>query len=147
TPSYSMHPLITTGTGASWLSADRKDDLTLDAETVAAEVARVEPDIVFLCTPNNPTGTSIGLDVIEAAYGNCSGIVIVDEAYVEFSRPAKSSAMTLLEGRPRLVVSRTMSKAFAGAGLRLGHAVADPALIAVLRLGRLPHHLPQVHRP
>ena len=144
TPSYSMHPLITTGTGASWLSADRKDDFTLDAETVAAEVARVEPDIVFLCTPNNPTGTSIGLDVIEAAYDNCSGIVIVDEAYAEFSRPAKSSAMTLLEGRPRLVVSRTMSKAFACAGLRLGYAVADPALIDVLRLVRLPYHLSEV---
>src|SRR5699024_9654248 len=116
-----------TGTGASWLSADRKDDCTLDAETVAAEVARVEPDIVFLCTPNNPTGTSIGLDVIEAAYDYCSGIVIVDEAYAEFSRPPKSPAITLLEGRPRLVVSRTMSKAFACACLRLGYAVADPA--------------------
>ncbi|MCD1285986.1 MULTISPECIES: histidinol-phosphate transaminase [unclassified Brevibacterium] len=144
TPSYSMHPLITTGTGASWQSFERKDDFTLDAETVAAEVARVDPDIVFLCTPNNPTGTSIGLDVIEAAYENCSGIVIVDEAYAEFSRPAKPSAMTLLEGRPRLVVSRTMSKAFACAGLRLGYAIAAPELIDVLRLVRLPYHLSEI---
>lgn len=144
TPSYSMHPLITTGTGASWQSFERKDDFTLDAETVAAEVARVDPDIVFLCTPNNPTGTSIGLDVIEAAYDNCSGIVIVDEAYAEFSRPAKPSAMTLLEGRPRLVVSRTMSKAFACAGLRLGYAIAAPELIDVLRLVRLPYHLSEI---
>jgi len=144
TPSYSMHPLITTGTGASWRSSDRNDDFTLDAEAVGAEVARVDPDIVFLCTPNNPTGTSIGLDVIEAAYDNGSGIVIVDEAYAEFSRPAKSSAMTLLEGRPRLVVSRTMSKAFACAGLRLGYAIADPALIDVLRLVRVPYHLSEI---
>lgn len=144
TPSYSMHPLITTGTGASWQSFERKDDFTLDAETVAAEVARVDPDIVFLCTPNNPTGTSIGLDVIEAAYENCSGIVIVDEAYAEFSRPAKPSAMTLLAGRPRLVVSRTMSKAFACAGLRLGYAIAAPELIDVLRLVRLPYHLSEI---
>ncbi|WP_227492778.1 histidinol-phosphate transaminase [Brevibacterium sp. CFH 10365] len=144
TPSYSMHPLITTGTGAEWQHVERKDDFTLDADTVAAEVARANPDIVFLCTPNNPTGTSIGLDVIEAAYDNCSGIVIVDEAYAEFSRPAKSSAMTLLDGRPRLVVSRTMSKAFACAGLRLGYAIAAPELIDVLRLVRLPYHLSEV---
>ena len=144
TPSYSMHPLITTGTGAEWQHVERKDDFTLDAETVAAEVARANPDLVFLCTPNNPTGTSIGLDVIEAAYDNCAGIVIVDEAYAEFSRPAKSSAMTLLDGRPRLVVSRTMSKAFACAGLRLGYAIAAPELIDVLRLVRLPYHLSEV---
>src|SRR5699024_12787220 len=85
---------------------------TCHAESVAAELLRFEPDIVFHCTPTNPTCTSTGLDVTEAAYDTCSGIVIVDEAYAEFSRPAKSSAMTLLEGRPRLVVSRTMSKAF-----------------------------------
>ncbi|MGC2942144.1 MULTISPECIES: histidinol-phosphate transaminase [unclassified Brevibacterium] len=144
TPSYSMHPLITTGTGAEWQHVERRDDFTLDADTVAAEVSRANPDIVFLCTPNNPTGTSIGLDVIEAAYDNCSGIVIVDEAYAEFSRPAKSSAMTLLEGRPRLVVSRTMSKAFACAGLRLGYAIAAPELIDVLRLVRLPYHLSEI---
>ena len=144
THSYSMHPLITTGTGAEWQHVERKDDFTLDADTVAAEVARANPDIVFLCTPNNPTGTSIGLDVIEAAYDNCAGIVIVDEAYAEFSRPAKSSAMTLLEGRPRLVVSRTMSKAFACAGLRLGYAIAAPELIDVLRLVRLPYHLSEI---
>ena len=100
--------------------------------------------IVFLCTPNNPTGTSIDLDVIEAAYDNCSGIVIVDEAYAEFSRPARASAMTLLAGRPRLVVSRTMSKAFACAGLRLGYAIAAPELIDVLRLVRLPYHLSEI---
>ncbi|GAA3833413.1 histidinol-phosphate transaminase [Brevibacterium ammoniilyticum] len=144
TPSYSMHPLITTGTGAEWVHADRDDDFGLTAEAVAAEVARVDPDIVFLCTPNNPTGTSLGLDVIEAAYDNCSGIVIVDEAYAEFSRPALPSAMTLLEGRPRLVVSRTMSKAFACAGLRLGYAIAAPELIDTLRLVRLPYHLSDV---
>ncbi|MGO2600581.1 MAG: histidinol-phosphate transaminase [Brevibacterium aurantiacum] len=144
TPSYSMHPLITTGTGATWRASARNDDFTLDAETVAAEVAALNPDIVFLCTPNNPTGTSIDLDVIEAAYDNCSGIVIVDEAYAEFSRPARASAMTLLDGRPRLVVSRTMSKAFACAGLRLGYAIASPDLIDVLRLVRLPYHLSEI---
>lgn len=144
TPSYSMHPLITTGTGASWVAASRDEEFELDAASVAAEVARVDPDIVFLCTPNNPTGTSIGLDVIAAAYENCRGIVIVDEAYAEFSRPALPSAMTLLEGRPRLVVSRTMSKAFACAGLRLGYAIAAPELIDALRLVRLPYHLSDI---
>ncbi|GAA1644819.1 MULTISPECIES: histidinol-phosphate transaminase [Brevibacterium] len=144
TPSYSMHPLITTGTGATWVAASRDEEFELDAASVAAEVARVDPDIVFLCTPNNPTGTSIGLDVIAAAYENCRGIVIVDEAYAEFSRPALPSAMTLLEGRPRLVVSRTMSKAFACAGLRLGYAIAAPEVIDALRLVRLPYHLSDI---
>src|SRR5699024_4698341 len=144
TPSYSIYPLITCGTGFRWLSAVSTVYFTLDVETVAAEVARVDTGIDFLGTANNSTGTSIGLDVIEAGYDHCSGTIIVHRAYAEFSRPAKSSAMTLLEGRPRLVVSRTMSKAFACAGLRLRYAVADPALIDVLRLVRLPYHLSEV---
>src|SRR5699024_12362536 len=78
TPSYSMHPLITTGTGPSLLSVDRKDDFTLDAETAAAEVARVDPHIVFLCAPNNPTGTPTALVVSEAASDNGDGLLVAD---------------------------------------------------------------------
>src|SRR5699024_1626347 len=122
----------------------RKDDLTLDAETFAAVVARVEPDLVFLCSPKKPSGTSIGLAVIEATSDKLPGIVIVDEAYAEFIRLAKSSAMTILSVRTRLIVSRTMSKAFACSRLRLRYAIADPALIDVLRLVRLPYHLSAV---
>jgi histidinol-phosphate aminotransferase len=104
-------------------------------------VRRADPDVVFLCSPNNPTGTALGLDVVEAAYEATSGVVVVDEAYAEFARTGTPSALTLLPGRPRLVVTRTMSKAFALAGARVGYLAADPAVCDALRLVRLPYHL------
>jgi histidinol-phosphate aminotransferase len=104
-------------------------------------VAEARPDVVFLCAPNNPTGTPMGLDVISAVYDATGGIVVVDEAYQEFAPREERSAITLLPGRERLVVSRTMSKAFAFAGARVGYLAADPAVIDALRLVRLPYHL------
>jgi histidinol-phosphate aminotransferase len=101
----------------------------------------VKPDVVMLCSPNNPTGTPMPIDVIEAVYDSTDGIVIVDEAYFEFAPRDERSALTLLPDRERLVVSRTMSKAFAFAGARVGYLAADPAVIDALRLVRLPYHL------
>ncbi len=114
---------------------------TIDAHDAAAQVADAAPDVVFLCAPNNPTGTPLGIDVIEAVYDATDGVVIVDEAYQEFAPRDERSALTLLPGRERLVVSRTMSKAFAFAGARVGYLAADPAVIDALRLVRLPYHL------
>jgi histidinol-phosphate aminotransferase len=104
-------------------------------------VQRTNPDLVFLCAPNNPTGTPLSLDTIEAVYNASTGIVVVDEAYAEFAPVGAPSALTLLPGRPRLLVSRTMSKAFAFAGARVGYLAADPAVTDALRLVRLPYHL------
>ncbi|NYF16414.1 histidinol-phosphate aminotransferase [Microbacterium sp. AK009] len=140
-PTYSMYPLLTRGTGAAWQTGSRAHDFTVSAESAAAQVAEAEPDVVFLCAPNNPTGTPLPLDVIDAVYDAARGIVIVDEAYVEFAPHDAPSAVTLLPDRPRLVVSRTMSKAFAFAGARVGYLAADPAVIDALRLVRLPYHL------
>lgn len=140
-PTYSMYPLLTGATGAQYVSGTRGPDFSLSAADAAAQVAEVQPDVVFLCAPNNPTGTPMALDVIEAVYEVSRGIVIVDEAYWEFAPREESSALTLLQGRERLVVSRTMSKAFAFAGARVGYLAADPALIDALRLVRLPYHL------
>lgn len=140
-PTYSMYPLLTRGTGATWRAGVRERDFTVSADSAAAQVAEAEPDVVFLCAPNNPTGTPLPLDVIDAVYGATRGIVIVDEAYVEFAPHDAPSAVTLLPDRPRLVVSRTMSKAFAFAGARVGYLAADPAVIDALRLVRLPYHL------
>ncbi len=140
-PSYSMYPNIATTTGTRVVEGRRDDDFRLSPETVAAEVERVRPDLVVLCAPNNPTGTPIGLDAVRAAYDATDGVVIVDEAYGEFMPEGAPSALTLLPGRPRLAVSRTMSKAFAFAGARLGYLAADPALVDALRLVRLPYHL------
>lgn len=140
-PTYSMYPLLTRGTGADWIAGTRSSDYSIEAADAAAQVAHVSPAVVFLCSPNNPTGTPLGLDVVEAVYDATDGIVIVDEAYFEFAPHDERSALTLLPGRERLVVSRTMSKAFAFAGARVGYLAADPALIDALRLVRLPYHL------
>jgi histidinol-phosphate aminotransferase len=140
-PTYSMYPLLTRATGAEWVAGTRAPDFGVDAQDAAAQVADAAPDVVFLCSPNNPTGTPLGLDVVEAVYEATDGIVIVDEAYHEFAPRDERSALTLLPGRERLAVSRTMSKAFAFAGARVGYLAADPALIDALRLVRLPYHL------
>ncbi len=141
TPSYSMHPLITASTGAAWVEAPRDAGFDIDIDTAVAAVREHRPDVVFLCTPNNPTGNGLGLEVVEAVLAATDGIVIVDEAYAEFARPGFRTALGLLPDHPRLVVSRTMSKAFAFAGVRLGYAVAHPAFVDALRLVRLPYHL------
>ncbi|MFD1339115.1 histidinol-phosphate transaminase [Microbacterium lemovicicum] len=140
-PTYSMYPLLTRGTGAEWIAGTRGHDFVVTADDAARQVADARPDVVFLCAPNNPTGTPMGLDVIEAVYDATDGIVIVDEAYQEFAPRDERSAVTLLPDRERLVVSRTMSKAFAFAGARVGYLAADPAFIDALRLVRLPYHL------
>lgn len=140
-PTYSMYPLLAQGTGASWVAGERQPDYTITPEEAVAQIEQVDPDVVLLCSPNNPTGTPLGLDVIEAVYAAARGVVVVDEAYQEFAPHDAPSALTLLEGRPRLAVSRTMSKAFAFAGARVGYLAADPAFIDALRLVRLPYHL------
>jgi histidinol-phosphate aminotransferase len=138
-PTYSMHSIIADGTGTAWVTAERDAEYRLSAETVVNAILEHQPNIVFLCSPNNPTGTPLDLEVIAAAYDATDGILLVDEAYAEFGD--QPSAITLLDGRPRLIVSRTMSKAFAFAGARLGYLAADPAVVDALRLVRLPYHL------
>ncbi|HVE62326.1 MAG TPA: histidinol-phosphate transaminase [Mycobacteriales bacterium] len=138
-PSYSMHRLIAQATGTGWVAVDRAEDFSLSADDAVREVEEHQPDVVFLCSPNNPTATALPADVVTAVADAAPGMVIVDEAYVEFSH--FPSAVGLLPGRPRLVVTRTMSKAFAMAGTRLGYLAADPAVVDALRLVRLPYHL------
>jgi histidinol-phosphate aminotransferase len=143
-PSYAMHPMITHVTGTRWIDAFRDEDFGLEPARAIAAVEEHRPDIVFLTSPNNPTGTALPLDAIEAVIEAAPGMVVVDEAYGEFRRAGTPSALTLLDGRPRLIVTRTMSKAFAMAGTRLGYLAADPAVIEALLLVRLPYHLSAV---
>ncbi|AWB95223.1 histidinol-phosphate transaminase [Agromyces badenianii] len=140
-PTYSMYGLLASGTGTEWITAGRDEEFELSAATAVAAVRAHDPDIVLLCAPNNPTGTPLSLETIEAVADAARGIVVVDEAYFEFADPGSQSALTLLAGRPRLLVSRTMSKAFAFAGARVGYLAGDPAAIDALRLVRLPYHL------
>jgi histidinol-phosphate aminotransferase len=146
TPAYAMHPIITATVGTRWVDGLRGVEgagaFDLDVTSAVAQVKAHQPNIVFLCSPNNPTGTALGLDVVEAIYDAApQAIVVVDEAYAEFARAGTPSALTLLEGRERLVVTRTMSKAFALAGGRLGYLAASADLTEALRLVRLPYHL------
>lgn len=141
-PGYSMHELISRATGTGFTGLPRRG-LDLTAGMLVEAVREHRPDVLFLCSPNNPTGDALPLSAITAAYDAVSeterGIVVVDEAYAEFS--GVPSAVELLAGRPRLVVTRTMSKAFAFAGARVGYLAADPALVEALLLVRLPYHL------
>ncbi|MEU4554798.1 histidinol-phosphate transaminase [Micromonospora violae] len=140
-PAYSMHPLLALGTGTRWVPAERGVDFGLTAEEAVAQVREHQPDVVFLCSPNNPTGTALDPAVIAAVLDVAPGVVVVDEAYAEFARPGTVSALAVLPGHPRLVVTRTMSKAFGFAGGRLGYLAADPAVVQAVQLVRLPYHL------
>ncbi|MFF9348601.1 histidinol-phosphate transaminase [Streptomyces sp. NPDC014734] len=145
-PSYSMHALIARGTGTGWISGPRNEDFTIDVGAARAAIAELRPDVVFITSPNNPTGTAVDagtvLALYEAAQAARPSIVVVDEAYGEFSH--RPSLLPLIEGRPNLVLSRTMSKAFGAAGLRLGYLAADPAVVDAVQLVRLPYHLSSV---
>jgi histidinol-phosphate aminotransferase len=138
-PTYSMHRLIARGTATAYLPMPRLPGFRLDADAAALVVNEHDPDVVLLCSPNNPTGDALDLDVLDAVYAASRGMVIVDEAYAEFSD--QPSAVTLLPGRERLVVTRTMSKAFAFAAARLGYLAADPQVVDAVGLVRLPYHL------
>ena len=145
-PSYSMHGLIARGTGTGWISGPRNEDFTIDLAAAEKAIAENRPDVVFITTPNNPTGTAVPPETVlalyEAAQAAKPSMVVVDEAYIEFSHG--DSLLPLLEGRPNLVVSRTMSKAFGAAGLRLGYLAAHPAVVDAVQLVRLPYHLSAV---
>lgn len=140
TPTYSMYPLLADGTDTEWIPVPRPEGYALTPEFVASVLAERRPSIAIICGPNNPTGTPLDLEVVRAAYDAFDGMLIIDEAYHEFD-DVNPSALSLLDGRPRLMISRTMSKAFAFAGVRLGYLAADPAVVDALRLVRLPYHL------
>ncbi|MFI8565004.1 histidinol-phosphate transaminase [Rhodococcus sp. NPDC078407] len=139
-PSYSMHPIISSGTQTEWIPATRRADFSLDVDYAVQAIHERRPDVVFVTSPNNPTGHSIDEVDLRQILDAATGIVVVDEAYAEFSSAA--SSIGLIESYPStIVVSRTMSKAFAFAGGRLGYLVASPAVIDAMLLVRLPYHL------
>ena len=142
TPSYSMHPLIARVVGVQWSDGGRRPDFTLDSGAASRQVQELSPALTFITTPNNPTGTKVTLaeiKVMAQATKDVEGLLIVDEAYAEFDE--EGSAVTLIDEYPNVVVVRTMSKAFAFAGARLGYVVAHPQVVEALFLVRLPYHL------
>ncbi len=141
-PSYSVHPLIARATGVAWVDGSRRADFTLDTSVAIAEIKVAHPSLIFITTPNNPTGNSLPIGEIELlaqAAAEVGALLVVDEAYAEFSE--EPSAITLLAKYPHLVVVRTMSKAFAFAGARVGYMVADRKTVEAMLITRLPYHL------
>ena len=142
TPSYSVHPLIAKVIGTQWIEGKRRADFTLDIAKAKTDIAATKPALTFITTPNNPTGTTVTLAEIEElldATALVNGLLVVDEAYAEFSD--LPSAVTLLSKHSNLVVIRTMSKAFAFAGARLGYLISNKDLVSAMFLVRLPYHL------
>jgi len=163
TPTYSMYPEYARDTLTDYVTRPRREDFTLDVETAVAAISELRPAVVILASPNNPTGTALPLEdidrILEAARGHgpmlgaeigsparaSDCVVVIDEAYAEFRRTGVPSALELLgSANPHLAVTRTMSKAFGAAGLRLGYLAADRALVDALRVVRLPYHLSAV---
>jgi histidinol-phosphate aminotransferase len=144
TPTYSMYPEYARDTHTEWITAARTETFTIDVDVALKALATHQPAVVLLASPNNPTGTALPLEVVDAICAEAPGMVVVDEAYAEFRRAGTPSALQLLPKYPRLVVTRTMSKAFALAGGRLGYLAAASAVVDAVRIVRLPYHLSAV---
>jgi histidinol-phosphate aminotransferase len=142
TPSYSMHPLIAKVTDAQWIDGKRNADFSLNTADAIVQIEKNKPTLTFITTPNNPTGGAVTIAEIQKLADACKavgGLLVVDEAYAEFSQ--EKSAVTLIANNPHVIVIRTMSKAFAFAGARVGYLVSDIAVKDAMMIVRLPYHL------
>ena len=143
-PTYSMYPEYARDAMTGWVVGHREQDFSLDLDHALAVLDEHRPSVVLLPSPNNPTGTALPLETVRTLCAAAPGVVVIDEAYGEFRRKGTPSALELLPGTPNLVVTRTMSKAFALAGARLGYLAAAPEICDALRVVRLPYHLSAV---
>jgi histidinol-phosphate aminotransferase len=144
-PTYSMYPEYARATSTRWVTGRRSTAFQIDADDAVAAVVAERPSVVFVASPNNPTGTAVSLDTVgRLCEASPDAVVVVDEAYAEFRRDGTPSALSLLDQHPNLAVTRTMSKAFASAGVRLGYLAASRDLVNLLRVVRLPYHLSTV---
>jgi histidinol-phosphate aminotransferase len=144
-PTYSMYPEYARNTHTRWEVGQREDDFAIDLGRALALVRARRPSVVLLPSPNNPTGTALPAATISALCEELGeDLLVVDEAYAEFRRAGTPSALELLSRHPNLVVTRTMSKAFALAGARVGYLAAAPEICDALRIVRLPYHLSAV---
>lgn len=142
-PTYSMYEEYCRNTFTNYLSVPRNQDFTID-KLVIDKAVGLNPDIIVITSPNNPTGTIIDMSDIDYLLEKFSGVVVVDEAYAEFRPAGTPSAASRLKNHPRLVVVRTMSKAFSYAGARVGYAAASSEIVEAIQLVRLPYHLSSV---
>jgi histidinol-phosphate aminotransferase len=131
-PSFGMIPIFSKLNGLHPVGVPLTDTFDADAEAMLA----VQAKITYLCSPNNPTGNAFSREMIEQVADQAAGLVIIDEAYAEFAR---ANCLELLRRSRNVLITRTMSKAFGLAGLRVGYGVADPAVIAEIEKSRGPY--------
>lgn len=156
-PTYSMYPEYARDTFTGWALAHRNADFTLNVDRLIEQIHEIKPSMVLLTSPNNPTGTPLPFEDIERVLAVCESaevagaassdvhpIVVIDEAYIEFRDPGVPSAVELIASHDNLAVSRTMSKAFAFAGARVGYLAASQGIIDCVRIVRMPYHLSAV---
>jgi len=131
-PTFPMIPVFARMNGLTAVSAPLTTAYDADVDALLA----TDPAIVYLCSPNNPTGTTLSRAAIDAVVGRANGLVIIDEAYAEF---AGCNVVDLAMRSDRVLVTRTMSKAFGLAGLRIGYAIGAPDLVAAVEKSRGPY--------
>ncbi|RXK82609.1 histidinol-phosphate transaminase [Chlorobaculum sp. 24CR] len=135
-PSFSLYEKLALLLQAEVVEVPVRDNLDFDVDAMIEAAEREKVDFIVLSTPNNPTSKSLSHTEIERIVEAADAIVLVDEAYVEFSR--EQSALDLIDRYPNLVVLRTMSKALALAGMRIGFAIANPELLAEISKPKIP---------
>jgi histidinol-phosphate aminotransferase len=137
-PTYQMHAQIARVVGATVVEGKRNADFTLDRAEIERVVAESRPAVSFICSPNNPTGTVEPRVNVEAMLAVAPGVVVVDEAYAQFS---PWSALELVNDETPLVVTRTFSKTWSMAAARLGYLIGPRWLVADMEAVVLPYHL------
>jgi len=137
-PTYALHSHIAELTGTAVATGSRGPDLALDPAEVRRLIDDARPTVTFLCSPNNPTGEAVDPDLVTDVLARAPGLTVVDEAYGQFS---PTSAVDLVANDRALVVTRTYSKTWSLAGLRLGYCIAPVEVVAAMERASLPYHL------
>lgn len=139
-PTFPLHATIARITGTRVVQRMRTEEFLIDLEDALALLGQDDPEIVIACSPNNPSGGCEPLGAIRSLLDEARGLVVVDEAYIEFASK-EESARRLLDDHPNLVIVKTLSKAWSLAGVRLGYLLAAPELVAEMEAVRIPYHL------
>jgi len=140
-PTYGLHSLIARLTGTAVAEGSRRPDFGLDLGSVRDVLSAAAPEVAFVCSPNNPTGNAASPSEIDEVIDLAPGLVVVDEAYIQFASESSGSAVRLVADDAAVVVTRTYSKTWALAGLRLGYAIAPREVVAAMERAALPYHL------
>lgn len=137
-PSYGMYEVAAAMNDIEFRKVQLRPDFSMDTEAMLS-AADSKTRLMFICSPNNPTGNSFPVEQIEDILERFGGVVVLDEAYIDFS--VRPSLTSLVKRYPNLIVLQTLSKAWGMAGLRIGLAIADPAVIALMSKVKYPYNI------